>query len=284
MEYEAHEYEAVDLAAEADETEVPRVESSVQRARPGQRVRVGPIAVPAAVLAWGLSLTAHAAVIVAACVAWHVYHAATAPHIGFSQGGAGVTLQQASDVPSPATFQTSFAADAPIDAPGTKIPAQEADRDEPPVLAASSTLATLHSNESEQPVAVGAIGASGSLTFGAPAKRRAAASGDSGSGDTPPGLPAAFARGGVPPPQYPLECRRRGEQGVVKVQIEVLPDGRVGQMRLMDDAGFPELGRCALEAAHELARYPFTPATRDGKPVASWTTQRYMFFLTGPAR
>ena len=52
--------------------------------------------------------------------------------------------------------------------------------------------------------------------------------------------------------------------GVVRLEIDVMPDGAVGTVALIKSSG-SELDVVAVDAAK---RIKFTPGTRDGKPVA----------------
>jgi protein TonB len=87
------------------------------------------------------------------------------------------------------------------------------------------------------------------------------------------GTPAATARVAtsveivdLPPPEYPPRSRRLGEEGLVVLEVEVLPDGRAGKVRALHALDFPRLVEAAIEAAKN-AR--FRPATRDGQPVCA---------------
>ena len=67
-------------------------------------------------------------------------------------------------------------------------------------------------------------------------------------------------------PPYPPGSIRDNEQGNADVEVYVLPNGRVGEARIVRSTGFERLDRAALEEARRYWR--FTPATRDGTPVA----------------
>jgi periplasmic protein TonB len=69
--------------------------------------------------------------------------------------------------------------------------------------------------------------------------------------------------GGVQP-AYPFLSRRRGEQGRVTVEVEVLADGRAGALRIVSSSGYPLLDEAALRALRETR---FEPASRGGRPV-----------------
>ena len=107
-----------------------------------------------------------------------------------------------------------------------------------------------------------------------------------GGGTVPPRVagPKAGTRGeregfdsrGLPIPDYPAESRRRGEEGVVLVDVEVRADGSVGSVRVVSDAGYPRLG---MAAADKLRTAIFEPARRDGKPVVGHVLIPYRFTL-----
>jgi periplasmic protein TonB len=68
--------------------------------------------------------------------------------------------------------------------------------------------------------------------------------GTAGAPDAAPGGPRAFkvgegnAEGIVSPhPDYPSEARRKGIEGLVKLEIEVMEDGRVGEVRKLVPSG-----------------------------------------------
>jgi protein TonB len=79
-------------------------------------------------------------------------------------------------------------------------------------------------------------------------------------------------------PPYPPGSIRDNEQGNADVEVYVLPNGRVGEARIVRSTGFERLDRAALEEARRYWR--FTPATRDGTPVAQWHRLRVVFKLT----
>lgn len=65
---------------------------------------------------------------------------------------------------------------------------------------------------------------------------------------------------------YPRAARRRGEQGVVTLELTVDEEGRVGLVTVVASSGFPDLDAAAKEA---VAAAHFVPAQSDGKPVSS---------------
>jgi periplasmic protein TonB len=78
------------------------------------------------------------------------------------------------------------------------------------------------------------------------------------------------------PPYHPADIRE-GNQGAVEVEVYVLPDGRVGDARIMKSSGFPRMDRATLDEAKR--RWRLIPATRDGVPVAQWYPLRVVFKL-----
>ena len=67
-------------------------------------------------------------------------------------------------------------------------------------------------------------------------------------------------------PTYPREALRRGVGGTVRVQVSVSADGSVDRMEVAESSGDRFLDRAAMEAVR---RWRFTPAMRNGQPVAA---------------
>ncbi len=78
-------------------------------------------------------------------------------------------------------------------------------------------------------------------------------------------------------PPYPPSARRQGLEGSTELEVYVLPNGRVGEVRVVKSAGFDEFDRSAMEEAKRSWR--FAPATRDGEPFAQWHRLRVVFKL-----
>jgi TonB family protein len=66
---------------------------------------------------------------------------------------------------------------------------------------------------------------------------------------------------------YPLRAWAYNHEGRVTLRVEVLPDGRAGQMLLKQSSGSGILDQDARE---QLARWRFTPARRNGQAVTAW--------------
>ncbi|MGE0371381.1 MAG: energy transducer TonB [Gammaproteobacteria bacterium] len=79
-----------------------------------------------------------------------------------------------------------------------------------------------------------------------------------------------------PAPAYPARSRQLREQGRVLLDVYILPDGSVGEIRLRESSGFQRLDRSALETV-KLWRY--IPARRGGQPIPYWYVQPINFLL-----
>lgn len=78
--------------------------------------------------------------------------------------------------------------------------------------------------------------------------------------------PAASSRG-LTEPLYPASAIRAGHAGTVVLSLEVLENGRVGQIRLLRSSGYESLDQSAMREAR---KWRFRPGTRDGVPVVLW--------------
>ena len=67
------------------------------------------------------------------------------------------------------------------------------------------------------------------------------------------------------PPIYPAIAKLRGYEGVVLVNAEILPDGRVGNMAISKSSGYTILDQSAMKA---VKLWKFEPAKKAGKPFA----------------
>jgi protein TonB len=70
-----------------------------------------------------------------------------------------------------------------------------------------------------------------------------------------------------PPPPYPRLSRQLGEEGTALLKVQVGPNGRPLQIKLMSSTGYPRLDEAA-EAT--VAQWRFVAATRNGQSVTSW--------------
>ena len=103
-------------------------------------------------------------------------------------------------------------------------------------------------------------------------------SGGFGGGD---GSGSAFAHveyGRNPGPVYPVEARRRAQQGTVLLRVQVGIDGSVERVEIAQSSGFDMLDDSAVETVRR--RWRFVPARRDGIAVESWCQVPIRFALT----
>ena len=87
----------------------------------------------------------------------------------------------------------------------------------------------------------------------------------------PPSQPTPFVEARTvdaenAPPTYPRIARRRGWEGEVWLRFSIDASGAVTDVHLLRSSGHEVLDRAALAAAQD---WTFTPALRDGSPVAS---------------
>lgn len=78
-------------------------------------------------------------------------------------------------------------------------------------------------------------------------------------------------------PPYPASEQRMGIEGAVDVEIYVLPDGKVGDARVIRSSGSERMDQATLDEAKR--RWRLVPATRDGTPFAQWYRLRVKFEL-----
>jgi protein TonB len=75
---------------------------------------------------------------------------------------------------------------------------------------------------------------------------------------------------------YPPEARKKGHQGKVLLRVQVLTNGRVGDVELEKSSGHEILDRSALAAVKQ---WKFIPAREGEKTVAVWVTIPVRFQL-----
>lgn len=79
-----------------------------------------------------------------------------------------------------------------------------------------------------------------------------------------------------PRPDYPADARRRNEAGRVLLRVDVGADGAPTNIAFVDRSGSQSLDRAAMAAVRD---WRFTPARRNGQPVASQVTVPVDFVL-----
>lgn len=80
-----------------------------------------------------------------------------------------------------------------------------------------------------------------------------------------------------PKPPYPALSKRLGEQGIVRLNVLVNPDGSVAQLELAQSSGHPRLDRSAIDTVQ--SSWKFEPARQAGKPVSAWVIVPIQFTL-----
>lgn len=70
-----------------------------------------------------------------------------------------------------------------------------------------------------------------------------------------------------PPPPYPRLSRQLGEEGTALLKVQVGPNGRPLQIKLMSSTGYPRLDEAAETT---VAQWRFVAATRNGQSITSW--------------
>jgi TonB family protein len=87
-----------------------------------------------------------------------------------------------------------------------------------------------------------------------------------------PGSDAVRLRRDLIRPRYPRLSRRRGEEGTVRVRVELDSQGRVGDIELARTSGYRRLDRAAFQAVREAARGPdFVQSARRSAQSAQLT-------------
>lgn len=80
------------------------------------------------------------------------------------------------------------------------------------------------------------------------------------------------------PPRYPMECRRKHEQGTVVLELTLNVDGGVATISIAQSSGSSRLDDAALQAVR---KWRWAPTLRDGKPVMVRGEVEIPFVLQG---
>lgn len=80
-----------------------------------------------------------------------------------------------------------------------------------------------------------------------------------------------------PKPTYPALSKRLGEEGVVRLNILVNPDGSVARLEILKSSGYARLDESARKTVQ--SSWKFEPARQAGKPVAAWVIVPIQFTL-----
>jgi protein TonB len=92
------------------------------------------------------------------------------------------------------------------------------------------------------------------------------------TGDVSPPQPVVVEpridpRRGLSEPAYPSQEIRLEHEGTVLLSVQILANGRVGEVKLDKSSGYPKLDESALR---EAKLWRFQPGTRDGVAAAMW--------------
>ncbi len=79
-----------------------------------------------------------------------------------------------------------------------------------------------------------------------------------------------------PRPVYPQEARQKGYEGEVILRVEVLPNGRVGQIEVRKSSGYELLDRSALATVKQ---WKFIPAKKGEASIPLWVNIPVKFQL-----
>jgi len=80
-----------------------------------------------------------------------------------------------------------------------------------------------------------------------------------------------------PKPPYPALSRRLGEEGIVRLNVLVNPDGSVARLEIARSSGHPRLDDAAARTVQ--TSWKFEPARQGGKPVQAWVIVPIHFIL-----
>ncbi|WP_165799512.1 energy transducer TonB [Sphingomonas oleivorans] len=75
---------------------------------------------------------------------------------------------------------------------------------------------------------------------------------------------ASAANLGNDAPRYPIESRRRREEGTVRLRVVITPEGRVKEISIARSSGFERLDKAALETVR---KWKFRPGMQAGRAV-----------------
>jgi protein TonB len=79
-----------------------------------------------------------------------------------------------------------------------------------------------------------------------------------------------------PNPTYPAMSRRLAEQGKVLLEVLILANGTVGEIKLKQSSGFKRLDDAALQTVKQ---WRFQPAKRGNQAIDYWYIQPISFSL-----
>lgn len=147
---------------------------------------------------------------------------------------------------------------------------QRADVSAPAVVATSSPAPTPLASVMSPPAPAAASGSTG--TPAGPSVNTG------GAAYSPPGFGASYLHN--PKPAYPMMARRRGLEGVVRLDVRVSAEGIPTAVKVRESSGHESLDEAALTAVWH---WRFSPARRGGEPVEGAVVVPVRFNLEGDA-
>nr|WP_237772778.1 energy transducer TonB [Pseudomonas putida] len=79
-----------------------------------------------------------------------------------------------------------------------------------------------------------------------------------------------------PPPRYPAQAQKRGQEGTAVLRIRVLANGRAGEVQIQRSSGHKSLDDAAVEAVRG---WSFVPAKRGDTAIDGWVAVPLTFKL-----
>lgn len=145
------------------------------------------------------------------------------------------------------------------------------------VITETEAVAQASSNSANSFAASQGTGTGGeSVGSGSGSGSGAGSGGGTGSGTKGPASPPRVLQ--KVEPRYPESARRDGVEGVVTVKIEIMENGRPGNVWVVVSSGRSELDESAVKAVEQ---WRFVPArsSANGQPIVCISTQEIIFRL-----
>ncbi|MBS0357333.1 MAG: energy transducer TonB [Proteobacteria bacterium] len=140
---------------------------------------------------------------------------------------------------------------AVVSAPPRLVSEAPAERPAAPVISGASTASPVAAVQGGAPT---------------PSTSSAGAAGSMGAVSAPTYSPPGFGAGYLhnPKPAYPMMARRRGLEGIVRLDVRVSVDGIPTAVRVRESSGHESLDEAATTAVWH---WKFVPAKRGGEPI-----------------
>jgi protein TonB len=189
-------------------------------------------------------------------------------------------LVETSTAPAPSPPEAATA--SPALAPAASLPPMERDRNRNSGAGLALPASKTDAADASGPATSGSSGSSSTAVASVP-RSGAGSSASTSSSGTVSGTSTrgitqwARPQGGYQVrPSYPASARRLGIQGTVRLKVQVLADGRVGDIVVESSAGHADLDRAASDAVRQ---WHFDPARKGTEPVVSWVLLPVQFQL-----